>query len=79
MRGAAGVWACTVGIPAQSGVTGAIWLCVPGVLGLCVRSPKLDSKGNSVRGVYFSRQFAERFQWGVMDLLYKARDTVADG
>eukprot|EP01062_Namystynia_karyoxenos_P043898 TRINITY_DN3215_c0_g3_i2.p1 TRINITY_DN3215_c0_g3~~TRINITY_DN3215_c0_g3_i2.p1 ORF type:complete len:764 (+),score=211.75 TRINITY_DN3215_c0_g3_i2:77-2293(+) len=69
-----GEWACTVGIPAKSGVSGAIWLAVPGVLGLCVRSPRLDSIGNSVRGVRFSRQFAERFQWGVMDLLYRASD-----
>eukprot|EP00756_Hemistasia_phaeocysticola_P008006 Hpha_TRINITY_DN14464_c0_g1::TRINITY_DN14464_c0_g1_i1::g.157384::m.157384/K01425/glsA, GLS; glutaminase len=74
MRNSAGEWACTVGIPAKSGITGVIWLCVPGVLGLCVRSPKLDVNGNSVRGVEFSRRFAERFQWGVMDLLYKARD-----
>eukprot|EP00756_Hemistasia_phaeocysticola_P006827 Hpha_TRINITY_DN14009_c0_g1::TRINITY_DN14009_c0_g1_i1::g.44313::m.44313/K01425/glsA, GLS; glutaminase len=78
MRGSAGEWACTVGIPAKSGLAGAIWLCVPGVLGLCVRSPKLDSAGNSKRGVMFSKRFADRFQWGVMDLLYKARDAGTD-
>eukprot|EP01062_Namystynia_karyoxenos_P043900 TRINITY_DN3215_c0_g4_i2.p1 TRINITY_DN3215_c0_g4~~TRINITY_DN3215_c0_g4_i2.p1 ORF type:complete len:825 (+),score=264.66 TRINITY_DN3215_c0_g4_i2:125-2476(+) len=74
MYNSSGEWACTVGIPAKSGVSGAIWLAVPGVLGLCVRSPRLDSVGNSVRGVRFSRMFAERFQWGVMDLLYRAKD-----
>eukprot|EP00756_Hemistasia_phaeocysticola_P042329 Hpha_TRINITY_DN16964_c1_g2::TRINITY_DN16964_c1_g2_i1::g.55457::m.55457/K01425/glsA, GLS; glutaminase len=74
MYNSSGEWACTVGIPAKSGVSGAIWLAVPGVLGLCVRSPRLDSNGNSVRGARFSRQFAERFQWGVMDLLYRHKD-----
>jgi len=78
MKGSAGEWACTVGIPAKSGIAGAIWLCVPGVLGLCVRSPKLDQAGNSKRGVLFSKRFADRFQWGVMDLLYRARDAGTD-
>eukprot|EP01065_Artemidia_motanka_P013639 TRINITY_DN1762_c0_g1_i4.p1 TRINITY_DN1762_c0_g1~~TRINITY_DN1762_c0_g1_i4.p1 ORF type:complete len:748 (+),score=187.01 TRINITY_DN1762_c0_g1_i4:84-2327(+) len=75
MCNSSGQWACTVGIPAKSGETGAIWLSVPGVLGLCVRSPRLDADGNSVRAQRFSRQFAHRFQWGVMDLLYRARDS----
>merc|ERR1712093_716100 len=46
-----GEWACTVGLPAKSGVSGNIFIVVPGLMGACVWSPKLDSHGNSVRGV----------------------------
>ena len=48
-----GEWACTVGLPAKSGVTGAIVVVIPNVMGLCIYSPKLDFRGNSVRGVEF--------------------------
>jgi glutaminase len=46
-----GEWACTVGLPAKSGVSGNVFIVVPGMMGMCVWSPKLDGHGNSVRGV----------------------------
>ena len=70
-----GEWACSIGIPAKSGVSGAVYLVVPGVLGLVVRSPRLDEAGNSVRGRIFAKKFAEKFKWSIMDLTYRAKDT----
>ena len=51
MYDAAGDWLSTVGIPAKSGVAGGIVGVLPGQVGIAVFSPKLDSHGNSVRGV----------------------------
>ena len=43
-----------VGLPAKSGVSGALVLVVPGVMGIGLWSPPLDSLGNTVRGVNFA-------------------------
>jgi len=51
MYDAAGEWAYDIGVPAKSGVAGAILAVVPGKLGIGVYSPGLDVYGNSVRGV----------------------------
>ncbi len=40
-----------VGLPAKSGVCGAIMAVVPGRMGLAAFSPRLDAKGNSVRAL----------------------------
>ncbi|MCB1560668.1 MAG: glutaminase A [Xanthomonadales bacterium] len=56
-----GEYAFTVGIPAKSGVSGAMMLVVPGVCGIAVWSPRLDELGNSVRGVAFSKRLVETF------------------
>lgn len=46
-----GEFAVRVGIPAKSGVSGAIMCAVPGRMGLAVFSPPLNEGGNSVAGV----------------------------
>lgn len=42
-----------VGLPAKSGVAGAVLLVVPNVMGMMCWSPPLDRLGNSVRGIHF--------------------------
>lgn len=51
MYDAAGHWLTRVGIPAKSGVAGGLLGALPGQAGVGVFSPRLDSHGNSVRGV----------------------------
>jgi glutaminase len=54
----AGEWAFRVGLPAKSGVGGGIIAVVNRQLGIAVYSPKLDEKGNSVRGILVCRELA---------------------
>ena len=46
-----GRFAFEVGIPAKSSMSGAMFLSVPGKFGIAIWSPRLDSHGNSVRGL----------------------------
>jgi glutaminase len=62
-----GEFAFTIGLPAKSGVSGAIMVVVPNVLGFCVWSPRLDELGNSIRGVEFCRQLTTRFNFHSYD------------
>ncbi|MCE7032953.1 glutaminase [Lysobacter sp. GX 14042] len=56
---AAGDFAFHVGLPAKSGVGGGIVAVVPKVMSLCVWSPGLDTKGNSLLGGYALHRFTE--------------------
>ncbi len=56
----AGEWLYRVGMPAKSGVSGAISAALPGQMGLAAHSPRLDPRGNSVRGVAACEQISER-------------------
>lgn len=57
----AGSWLYEVGMPAKSGVGGGIIAVVPGRFGIGVFSPRLDEKGNSVRGIEACQALARDF------------------
>jgi len=58
-----GEWAFRIGLPAKSGVSGAVMVVVPNVLGFCTWSPRLDQIGNSVRGIAFCRELVRTFSF----------------
>ena len=62
---AAGEFAYRVGLPGKSGVGGGILAVIPGRCTLCVWSPGLDPKGNSVAGVAALDAFTTRTGWSV--------------
>ncbi|MES2196237.1 MAG: glutaminase A [Pseudomonadota bacterium] len=57
----AGEWIYRVGIPAKSGVGGGIVAALPSQMGLGTFSPRLDSHGNSVRGLRVCEALSGRF------------------
>lgn len=76
MYDAAGTWVANVGIPAKSGVAGGIIGALPGQLGIAAFSPKLDKKGNSVRGVAICEKMSRDMGLHMMDASQISRSTV---
>ena len=58
-----GDWLYTAGLPAKTGVGGAVIGVVPGLCGLCAFAPPLDDAGNSVKA-----QAALKHFMGALDL-----------
>ncbi|KAL3913211.1 MAG: hypothetical protein SGARI_000768 [Bacillariaceae sp.] len=58
----AGRFAVQVGLPAKSGVSGALMVMVPGVFGFSTFSPCLNKKGNSVRGIDFCKRLVKCYR-----------------
>ena len=56
-----GAWIYEIGMPAKSGVGGGIVAVLPGQFGLAVFSPRLDNRGNSVRGIAVCKKISADF------------------
>ncbi|KAK5651652.1 hypothetical protein OQA88_11827 [Cercophora sp. LCS_1] len=76
MYDAAGAWVSRIGIPAKSGVAGAIIGALPGQVGIATFSPKLDSRGNSVRGVAICERLSSDMGMHMMDVSQISASTV---
>lgn len=74
----AGEWAYQVGIPAKSGVSGGIIAVVPGQMGIAVFSPRLDSRGNSVRGVKVCQDLSQEFGLHLFDCSTKLTEKLGE-
>ena len=57
-----GSFAVDVGIPAKSGVSGAIMAVVPGQMGISTIGPALDEHGNSIAGVNMLKKVTKRWK-----------------
>jgi glutaminase len=63
-------------MPAKSGVSGGILAVLPGQLGVCVFSPRLDSQGNSARGVRVCRRLSRDLGLHFLDVARSSRSAV---
>lgn len=76
MYDAAGDWVTAVGMPAKSGVGGGIVAVLPGQLGIGVYSPRLDAKGNSVRGVMVCRSLSQQLGLHFLTVTRESRSAI---
>ena len=72
----AGQWLCSVGMPAKSGVAGGVLVVLPGQFGIGVFSPRLDSRGNSVRGVQVCTSLSRDLQLHFLRVARSSRSAI---
>jgi glutaminase len=72
----AGEWIYRVGIPAKSGVGGGILAALPARLGLGSYSPRLDSHGNSVRGIKVCEALSAHYDLHMLNRSDDARNNI---
>ena len=71
-----GEFAFSMGIPAKSGVSGALVVVIPGVCGITIWSPPLDRYGNSVKAVEFCSKLVDEFNFHNYDNLIPNLDKI---
>ncbi|WP_127794496.1 glutaminase A [Agromyces sp. LHK192] len=72
-----GTWLVRVGLPSKSGVGGGIVAVQPGQFGIGTFSPRLDARGNSVRGVAILEALSARFGLHVLSQGPEMRSPIA--
>jgi glutaminase len=72
----AGEWLYDVGTPAKSGVAGGILAVLPGQLGIGVFSPRLDLRGNSVRGIKVCQELSRDLELHALNVPRPARGAI---
>lgn len=70
-----GEWSFLIGLPAKSGVSGGILVVIPNVMGICIWSPRLDSLGNSVRGIEFAKELLKKYSFHNFDSLIDNKES----
>ena len=60
-------WMTNIGIPAKSGVGGALILVVHNVMGIGLFSPPLDKHGNSSKGILTAQLLSKKMHLGIFD------------
>ncbi|MBA4696259.1 MAG: glutaminase A [Legionella sp.] len=58
-----GTFMVNTGMPGKSGVSGYIIAVVPGKAGIVVMSPRVNQKGNSVRGLHMLEGLSKALNW----------------
>ena len=72
----AGEWLYRVGMPAKSGVAGGVIAVLPGQLGIGVFSPRLDARGNSVRGLAVCDDLSRDFDLHLFNSPHEVRSVI---
>lgn len=70
-----GEWPFRVGLPAKSGVSGGVVAVSSSQFGIGLYSPRLDERGNSVRGVAASEVISDRFTLHLMHQVGRSAPT----
>ncbi len=65
MYDTAGEWAYSVGVPAKSGVSGAMFATVPGKLGIAAYSPLINQHGHSLKAYHFIENLISKMNLSV--------------
>jgi glutaminase len=76
MYDSAGEWLYHVGVPAKSGVAGGVLAVLPGQLGIGVFSPKLDTHGNSVRGIRACQELSRQLDLHLFNRPVAGKSTI---